>query len=120
MKTGGKWMNTLIRLVWEMTFQLWEHRNNILHDKEYNMFEQEEKALRKAVRQEWDNGAKGLDPIVRRYYRTTRKNLLKYKIERLKDWFTVVRAAREVIGVHILHNALSDDKQGLRTWVGLK
>ena len=84
------------------------------------MFEQEEKALKKAVKREWDNGAKGLDLIVRRYYRTTRKNLLKYKIERLKDWFTVVRAAKEMTGLQIARDAFSDDTQGLRTWVGLK
>ena len=45
---------------------------------------------------------------------------MKYKIERLKDWFTVVRAVQEMTGVHILRDAFSDDKQGLRTWVGLK
>jgi hypothetical protein len=32
-KTGKRWVSALIRKLWEIAWDLWEHRNGILHDK---------------------------------------------------------------------------------------
>jgi hypothetical protein len=32
-KTGKRWISSLIKKLWEIAWDLWEHRNGVLHDK---------------------------------------------------------------------------------------
>ena len=34
-KTGLRWTSALIRKLWQIAWDMWEHRNGILHDKEF-------------------------------------------------------------------------------------
>jgi len=34
MKTGGRWAVALIKKLWDMAWDMWEHRNEVLHERE--------------------------------------------------------------------------------------
>jgi len=50
-KTGRRWMISLIEWVWQIAWELWTHRNEILHQQENDIRDEEEDALNRKVRQ---------------------------------------------------------------------
>jgi hypothetical protein len=49
-KTGRQWLISLIKRVWQIAWELWAHRNDILHQQENAVRDEEENPLNRKVR----------------------------------------------------------------------
>jgi hypothetical protein len=57
-KTGKRWLSALICKLWQVAWDMWEHRNSILHDKEVGQAA-EDRAVR--LKEEFEEGCSLLD-----------------------------------------------------------
>ncbi len=48
--TGKRWAISLIKKLWQVAWDLWEHRNGILHKKECNLVQEESRRLDQRIR----------------------------------------------------------------------
>ena len=114
------WASRLIRQGWELIYQIWQSRNNQLHNtdriNDFNGLQQ----LKTAIRSEWSVGLNALPASDFSYlFKTPLPQLLQKSLECLKDWLAIIRSGR------YLHNdsktpqdAFNTDP-ALRHWIGL-
>jgi hypothetical protein len=90
-KTGLRWLSALIRKMWQVSWDMWEHRNGILHDKEKG-----QAALERAgqIRDEFDEGWEELDRDARLLFRPGVARVLKYQAAQQKAWIARIETAR--------------------------
>ena len=91
-KTGLRWLSALIRKLWQVAWDMWEHRNGILHDKEKGQaaLEREER-----IRDEFDEGWAALDRDTRLMFRPGLAKVLRFKAGPQRAWLARVETARQ-------------------------
>jgi hypothetical protein len=52
-KTGKQWLSAIIQKLWKVAWDLWDHRNNILHNSDVNIADQQQ---RLEVKEEFKRG----------------------------------------------------------------
>ena len=91
--SGTLWLRQLIQRVWDITWQLWEHRNNILHNSMTPRKQAELDNLRDQARREFAKGQTGLDP--NDYDMLEDKDeVLEMTLTEIKLWVQAIRLAR--------------------------
>ena len=118
-KSGNRWMTNLIKKLWNISWNVWDHRNSKMHDEDNVVKDEEISLLDEAIKQEWELGCLILPPLIQRYYRTNVEIVLAYNMKRKKDWFSVVRSSRERKG-KIYTDIFKNNEGGMRKWVGLR
>ena len=91
-KTGLRWLSALIRKLWQVAWDMWEHRNGILHDKEKGQaaLEREDK-----IREEFEEGWDELDRDAKLMFRPGLQRVLQFKAGPQKAWIARVETARK-------------------------
>ena len=112
-------MTNLIKKLWNISWNVWDHRNKKMHDEDNVVKDEEMSLLDEAIKQEWELGCLILPPLIQRYYRTNVEIILEYNMKRKKDWFSVVRSSRERKG-KIYTDIFKNNEGGMRKWVGLR
>ena len=116
-RSATRWGSHLIAQAWNITFQLWDNRNNILHESDRIHHLHGFSSLRNAITTEYSIGILQLPPLYRRYFSLPLQQLLHKPATYLKRWFLVIRSGRESF-----YHQYNDDWQSdpsLRRWIGL-
>jgi hypothetical protein len=98
-QTGQKWASHLIMAVWDFTWTLWDHRNDVLHNSDVHDKLLDMDAIDLAIIEEWHAGGKELIPMDRMQWKGLDLETLLAKRGRFRrDWLSFVQTAR--IAVH--------------------
>ena len=98
-QTGQKWASLLIMAVWDFTWTLWDHRNDVLHNSDVHDKLLDMDAIDLAIIEEWHAGGKELIPMDRMQWKGLDLETLLAKRGRFRrDWLSFVQTAR--IAVH--------------------
>ena len=95
-RTGKSWLTALIKKLWNVSWDMWEHRNGILHDA--LVIEEEEKKASKLILEIQEQKRKGIQGLA-----NYAKKLLEKPIDELKmstnkkkeQWLKSIYRARE-------------------------
>ncbi len=120
-KTGRSWAHKTIRKLWNFLFDLWEHRNNQLHNTEKIEELQGLQELKSAIRAEWRIGLNRLPAYDFSYlFNISENELLKKSAESLRNWLSIIRNGRYLHqDPRLLHDQFSTDT-ALNKWVDLR
>ena len=90
-RTGLRWLSALVRKLWQIAWDMWEHRNGILHDKEKGQAAQEREAR---IRAEFEEGFDDLDVDTQLLAKPGLRRILRYKAGPQKSWIARIEAAQ--------------------------
>lgn len=90
-RTGERWLAALIVKMWEVSWDLWDHRNGILHNNENSVKYAKQK---REVELEFEEGYEGLARHVRRWFQGGVEAVLKLTPDQRQAFLVNVRAAR--------------------------
>ena len=117
-RTGHRWTVNLITKLWSIIHNIWKIRNDALHSTQRLPQLSGLDTLREAISMEHTQGVADLPPLYTSYFTTPLQTLLTKTPTYLKQWFLVIRSARECFaGTPVLDEFYTNPV--LRTWVGL-
>ena len=117
-RSSTKWGSQLILQCWNIIYQLWTNRNNILHNNSELQILHGLPLLKEAIASEYSAGISNLPSVYRRYFSIPIPLLLQKSNLYLKRWFLVIRSGRE--SLHPLqYNDIWWSNKALRKWIGL-
>ena len=117
-KTGVIWGSKVIKQLWNIVYQLWDHRNKKLHD-DNNLYSYNGlQSLRDCITKEHRLGQGSLHEVYRIYFRSPLPTLLRHTLEYQRRWFLLIRSAREAEPSYVPSDDF-DTSIALRRWIGL-
>ena len=116
-RSGLKWSSDLSRRLWEAVYSMWDHRNTVMHRTGKITEFSGGKELLDGCLFELSLGFTNLDPIYHPYLDISRSALLKESTDYKRNWFSIIRQARENAGQ--VYTDLFSTCQSSRDWVGL-
>ena len=116
-RSSVKWGSKLIKQLWNIAFQLWSHRNNVLHKTEALQKLSGLPLLKTCIQREYLTGPSDLSPVYNHYFTTPLPTLLNKRPAYLRRWFLVIRSARESLQI-FPDDEFSVDNT-LRNWIHL-
>jgi hypothetical protein len=109
-RSGKRWTISLITKLWDITWDLWEHRNGILHDRCNVVTEREEWVLNREVSDAFNKLQSALLPINDRHIISLRLACLLKKPKLYKEvWLS---NASTIIGNRSNHSSQQNDPRG--------
>ena len=118
-RTGKRWAIALIKKLWEISWDLWDDRNDVLHKTPLAADLEGAASLDNAIREECLLGSEGLPATVRSTFPKDINKLIRAPLTQRKAWLVLVRAARELIHDTRIQDEFTNPKLYLRKWVGL-
>ena len=119
-RTGERWVAEVIKRLWDISWDLWQDRNDLLHKTSRKDILSGVATLDAAIIEECQLGNEGLPRIVRDTFPIDIEELLQAPLIHKKSWFVLVRTARELIHDNRIQNEFTDPQSHLRTWVGME
>ena len=116
-KSGNRWGIRLTAKLWNIIFQLWHNRNQSVHDKAFVDRVSGQDQLKTAIILEHALGIQTLPSVYHSYFGSL-PNLQSQSVKYQKQWFLVIRTARESCGSFRHYDNFSIIPT-LRTWIGL-
>lgn len=107
-----------MKKLWNITQQLWLHRNDVLHNTEALNMLSGLTTLKLIIATEYNAGSSNLPGVYSTYFHLPLQQLLKKSPNYLKQWFLIIRSARESCAISTRLDEFSSNGP-LRTWVGL-
>ena len=117
-RSALRWGSNLASQAWNITYQLWVHRNEALHDSNTIHILSGLAQLHTSISFEYNTGVLHLPSVYRRYFSTPLPIILKKSVTYKKRWFLVIRSARESCGISTYDDIWHHD-QASRRWIGL-
>ena len=119
--TGRRWNIELIKKLWEVSWDMWEHRNRILHNTVTPEGQRSLTLLNQDIQEELDTGYAEI--LSSDQYRFTEKiNILLASTDVLvkQRWLASVSLARERYILHheVEHNNLQPERTNFEQWLG--
>ena len=90
-RSGKRWAVALIKKLWDTAWDMWDHRNRVVHDIESGVHAIE---LRRAIREQFQLGSQGVTVQARRLFQGGVQKVLGYSIEAQEAWMRRIVAAR--------------------------
>ena len=118
-RTGKRWVISLIKRLWEISWNIWDDRNGVLHNTPMAADLSGAASLDKAIREEYQLGSEGLPTPVRSQFPRDIEKLLKASLIQRKSWLVLVRASRELVNDNRIQDEFTNPRSYLRKWVGL-
>ena len=115
-RTGSAWGHRLIRQLWQYIFDLWKLRNHTLHENPMPVGQGVD-YLNFSIQVEYLTGPIGLPKHYKDFFTVSLTTLLNKPIEQRKQWFRLIRKAREIRKLPI-RDAFTTNVI-LRNWVHL-
>ena len=94
-KSSLRWATNLTTKLWTITYQLWCHRNDVLHSNDNLQLLSGFSALKKCISFEHSLGKLSIPPVYSSYFHIPLQSLLLKNSSYLRKWFLVIRSARE-------------------------
>ena len=91
-RSGRRWAAALIKKLWEVSWDMWEHRNGFVHTNSANTIASQ--AITRELHQEHALGIHSLPRQDQHLFRITLDTLLQSKLEVQQAWLSNVKAAR--------------------------
>jgi hypothetical protein len=90
-KSSKRWITALIRKLWQVAWDLWEHRNGYLHEKEDNLIS---KQVNKGIQDQLKLGYCELDRQTQALFSRGLAAILRKPLDIRQQWLRRVKAAR--------------------------
>ena len=90
-KSGERWLSALIQKVWDVAWDLWDHRNNVAHDKDSGLRLQQ---LRKDIEEQFELGSATVTQDAKLLFRPGRGSILAGNEAMLSAWLVRIKRAR--------------------------
>jgi len=116
-KTGISWAKKVTLKLWNVIYQIWTSRNAFLHETGAIDRVSGLAQLQQAIAAEHARGPGYLHRVYNRYFRNSLPSLLASSVASQKEWFLVIRTAREATDLFAC-NAFAISPS-LRAWIGL-
>ena len=116
-KNGRRWLSAIIKKLWNIAWDLWEHRNGIVHDKQAGMTAAK---LQQEVRNEFQKGSANLPQEVRNLMRSS-KEVLAWPSHYQRSWLIRIQKARARDECRRAeeNERYTSERQGMYAWLGL-
>ncbi len=115
--TRKRWISALITKVWEVAWDMWENRCNILHEKDGPNDAVNVATLNAAVAHEFARGRENLPRRDRLHFTGTLDSLLVSPIGNRQAWLKNVQAARERF-IRRQMGGLQQERAAMALWLG--
>ena len=93
-RTGKRWLISVLKKLQQVAWDLWEHRNNILHKSDEGIHKQ---LCRKAIRKQFELGTIGLSSNSKKLFKAGLEATLNRSLLDMRAWLNSVRCARKNI-----------------------
>ena len=113
-RTGRHWAQALICKLWDVAWDLWEHRNGILHDSDTDRTAKE---VTEQIRAEYAAGARTLGEEDRQLFRTNLTGLLGSPLAVQQAWLASVKLARARASRRV-DSAFGQERRAMQAWLG--
>jgi hypothetical protein len=111
-KSSRRWAVALIRKMWQVAWDLWEHRNGYLHDNENNLISLQVNA---EIQNEFTLGYRELDPPSRTLFAGGLNAVLHKPLEIRQQWLRRVQVARSRA---IERHGYAAERKAMAQWLG--
>lgn len=115
--SGKIWASMVIQQLWMFLLNMWTNRNEVLHRKESINSMSGGLLLDIEVEREHDIGCNDLPPVVHKWFRITKTQLLDSSTEYKKGWLLIVKSVKEAM--QVTDYSIFTSSCALRRWVGL-
>ena len=116
-KTGHRWAVGLSTQLWNIIYDMWDHRNQVLHQKKEIESLSGQDIINAAIKEELRKGLGTLDPMYYSYFNINTKHIANMKSVEARNWLVLIRRAREAKGF-TYHDRIAESK-ALQKWIGL-
>ena len=116
-RRGERWAIRLIHRCWKIVHLIWMHRNAALHESEAHHNNRGATHLPLVITSEHSRGLDSLHRVYAPYFRIPLVDLLNRQISYQKQWFLLIRTARETVD-HTFTVAFIGNPS-FRRWIGL-
>jgi hypothetical protein len=91
-RSGKRWLTAVIRRMWDISWDLWDHRNQVQLDRK-----KEDRRAKNSVniRYEYGLGANGLDTHAAKLFEATLAEILTFKLSKQEAWLRRITLARK-------------------------
>lgn len=94
-KSSMKWKSIVQRKIWQIAWEMWEHRNSVLHNNDASTHRIDAEELTSEIRDEHQRGSVGLSFRHRYLFSYSLQRMLQLSVEDKKQWLTSVYIARD-------------------------
>ena len=116
-KSGERWLAALIQKVWDVAWDLWEHRNSIAHETESC---QKTLQLKRDITEEFGKGSVTVTTDARMLFRPGLEAILNGNEDMQMAWLVRIQRARERfterLGEH--RESFRQERTGMNRWLG--
>ena len=118
--TGRRWIQSLIIKSWEVSWNMWEHRNGVLHNTVTPAQLREIALLNLQVEEEFQTGTRNLSTRDFHWFSKPRTVILQYDQHLKSQWLASVELARErYANRHELATAsVRQQRRFMTNWLG--
>jgi hypothetical protein len=95
-RSSARWMTNTVKTVLEMTWEMWDHRNTVLHHPDHPRKRQRIQSLNDTIQEEFDNWRPAAFLVIdHRLFRSTAKHMIdEFSQEKKEQWIESVDMAR--------------------------
>jgi hypothetical protein len=113
-KTGQRWISSLIKKLWEIAWDLWEHRNGVLHDKINGYANQ---SLTEKIKELWRHPLLKATPSIKHMLKEGEELILGKSQQQKQQWVIRVEAAIQRYATMREATAYHQEREGMRTYL---
>jgi hypothetical protein len=114
-RSPKRWTIALIQKMWDIAWNMWEHRNGILHDKEQSIILQH---LNTNIREEFKKGMSGLPKEAKALFSQGCAAVLAKPAEVKQQWLARIQLARRrALKMQTLGQTFGDERRVMARWL---
>jgi hypothetical protein len=114
-RTGKRWLASIIQKLWDVAWDLWDHRNRILHDTDTNLAAQQQ---RREIEEEYSRGNSTVTQEAKRLFRPGLAQLLALPPAGMQAWLIRIRSARlRFAELATTQQPFTAERRGMAQWL---
>lgn len=119
--TGRRWTIAIISKLWDIAWDMWQHRNHIIHNTLHPKKQLEMELLGQQVNELYEQGSTELLNRDRTLFQKSLTTLLKGNGNEQEQWVTSVRLAhqRAAAAKHNRNASMINERALMETWLGI-
>ena len=118
-RSGFRWTVELIKKLMDVAWDMWDHRNGILHkDTDGHRHAEQVMAANVSIHQEMETGAQGLLPDDKFLFQHKKEDMKDWNLDRKLIWLKSVTLAREAAKIAASQpQRHEEERQRMRSWL---
>jgi hypothetical protein len=119
--TGKAWVTALIRKVWEISWTMWDHRNDVRTSTLSPTNKKAIEDLNRRITAEFSHGTNGLGPRDQHWLEKPLRHVIGYDQEHKAQWLASIDLARERFSNRreLTASSLRQQRDTMEAWLGL-